>query len=183
MMAQSTLSKVSIWTSKTGRIRELYRARSGCGRDDIPTGHGSLEQPTGGQITVNGLACAGAGRREAYVATFSGGWAVLRLANIRLPLEVWELPKSEQAERVAACLNWLRLSGLNKFPWQLWRDAAAGEHCACTRSIRRYFVDGRAVLVRSTRLCDHLNEQLLKLWARTGKTIAFVTIRSPKRCI
>ncbi len=29
---------------------------------------------------------------------------------------------------------------------------------------------------------DHLNEQLLKLWAKTEKTVVFVTHSSRKRC-
>ncbi|MEH6737133.1 MAG: ABC transporter ATP-binding protein [Sulfitobacter sp.] len=158
---------------------------SGCGKTTFLRVMADLEQPTGGEITVNGVSPAQAREARAYGYVFQAAglypWRTIG-GNIRLPLEIMGVPKAEHAERVARVLELVELSGFeNKFPWQLSGGMQQRASIARALSFNADLLlmdEPFGALDEIVR--DHLNEQLLHLWARTEKTIAFVTHSIPE---
>jgi NitT/TauT family transport system ATP-binding protein len=102
--------------------------------------------------------------------------------NIRLPLEIMGISKAEQKERVTRVLELVELAGFEKkFPWQL--SGGMQQRASIARALS---FDADILLMDEPFgaldeiVRDHLNEQLLKLWDTTGKTIAFVTHSIPE---
>ena len=102
--------------------------------------------------------------------------------NIRLPLEIMGFSKAEQAERVKNVLELVELSDFEKkFPWQL--SGGMQQRASIARALA---FDADILLMDEPFgaldeiVRDHLNEQLLKLWKRTHKTIGFVTHSIPE---
>ena len=102
--------------------------------------------------------------------------------NIALPLEVIGLSRQEQAERVKRTLAMVNLTGFEKkFPWQL--SGGMQQRASIARALA---FDADLLLMDEPFgaldeiVRDPLNEQLLELWARTEKTICFVTHSIPE---
>jgi NitT/TauT family transport system ATP-binding protein len=102
--------------------------------------------------------------------------------NIRLPLEIMGFSKAEQAERVERVLELVDLKGFGrKYPWQL--SGGMQQRASIARALA---FDADILLMDEPFgaldeiVRDHLNEQLLALWARTQKTICFVTHSIPE---
>jgi NitT/TauT family transport system ATP-binding protein len=102
--------------------------------------------------------------------------------NISLPLEIMGFSKAEQRERVNRVMDLVDLGGFEKrFPWQL--SGGMQQRASIARALA---FDADILLMDEPFgaldeiVRDHLNEQLLKLWARTKKTIAFVTHSIPE---
>ncbi|MFN3547790.1 MAG: ABC transporter ATP-binding protein [Mesorhizobium sp.] len=158
---------------------------SGCGKTTFLRVIADLEQPTGGAITVNGMTPEEARRRRAYGYVFQAAalypWRTIE-KNVALPLEIMGIPAAEQRERVKRTLDLVNLSGFEKkFPWQL--SGGMQQRASIARALA---FDADLLLMDEPFgaldeiVRDHLNEQLLQLWARTNKTICFVTHSIPE---
>ena len=158
---------------------------SGCGKTTFLRVIADLEQPTGGEITVNGVSPEAARLARAYGYVFQAAglypWRTIG-GNIRLPLEIMGISKAEQAERVTRVLELVELTGFEKkFPWQL--SGGMQQRASIARALA---FDADLLLMDEPFgaldeiVRDHLNEQLLALWARTEKTICFVTHSIPE---
>ncbi|MBU2982152.1 ABC transporter ATP-binding protein [Lentibacter algarum] len=158
---------------------------SGCGKTTFLRCIADLETPTGGNVTVNGMSAAEARMKRAYGYVFQAAglypWRTIG-GNIRLPLEIMGYDKAEQAERVKNVLELVELDGFEKkFPWQL--SGGMQQRASIARALA---FDADILLMDEPFgaldeiVRDHLNEQLLKLWARTEKTIGFVTHSIPE---
>ena len=158
---------------------------SGCGKTTFLRVIADLEQPTAGTITVNGMSPREAREKRAYGYVFQAAalypWRTIE-KNIALPLEVIGLSKQEQAERVKRTLAMVNLTGFEKkFPWQL--SGGMQQRASIARALA---FDADLLLMDEPFgaldeiVRDHLNEQLLELWARTEKTICFVTHSIPE---
>ena len=158
---------------------------SGCGKTTFLRVIADLEQPTAGTVTVNGMSPAEARKSRAYGYVFQAAglypWRTIG-GNIRLPLEIMGYSKADQAERVKRTLNMVDLAGFeNKFPWQL--SGGMQQRASIARALA---FDADILLMDEPFgaldeiVRDHLNEQLLALWARTEKTIGFVTHSIPE---
>ena len=158
---------------------------SGCGKTTFLRVMADLEQPTGGNVTINGVSPEEARKSRAYGYVFQAAglypWRTIG-GNIRLPLEIMGVPRAEQVERVKRVLDLVELSGFEKkFPWQL--SGGMQQRASIARALS---FDADILLMDEPFgaldeiVRDHLNEQLLKLWARTEKTIAFVTHSIPE---
>lgn len=158
---------------------------SGCGKTTFLRCVAALEHPTGGTLTVNGLTPDEARRKRAYGYVFQAAglypWRTIA-GNIRLPLEIMGFPRDEQDARVARVLELVELKGFgNKFPWQL--SGGMQQRASIARALA---FDADILLMDEPFgaldeiVRDRLNEELLKLWAATGKTIGFVTHSIPE---
>ena len=158
---------------------------SGCGKTTLLRVIADLEQPTGGAVTVNGMTPQAARLARAYGYVFQAAglypWRTIA-RNVALPLEIMGLPRAERAERVARALALVELTGFeNKYPWQL--SGGMQQRASIARALA---FDAELMLMDEPFgaldeiVRDHLNEQLLKLWARTRKTVCFVTHSIPE---
>jgi NitT/TauT family transport system ATP-binding protein len=158
---------------------------SGCGKTTFLRAIAALEHPTEGTLTVNGMTPDAARRARAYGYVFQAAglypWRTIA-GNIRLPLEIMGFSRAEQAERVARVLSLVDLEGFGKkFPWQL--SGGMQQRASIARALA---FDADILLMDEPFgaldeiVRDRLNEELLKLWARTGKTIGFVTHSIPE---
>ncbi len=158
---------------------------SGCGKTTFLRCIAALEKPTAGALTVNGMTPDEARRKRAYGYVFQAAglypWRTIA-KNIKLPLEIMGYSSAEQEERVSKVLELVDLSGFGgKFPWQL--SGGMQQRASIARALA---FDADILLMDEPFgaldeiVRDHLNEQLLALWARTGKTIGFVTHSIPE---
>ncbi|MEE2952307.1 MAG: ABC transporter ATP-binding protein [Pseudomonadota bacterium] len=158
---------------------------SGCGKTTLLRVIADLEQPTGGSITVNGMSPDEARQARAYGYVFQAAalypWRTIE-KNIALPLEIFGLSKAEQDKRIAAGLDLVGLTGFGKkFPWQL--SGGMQQRASIARALS---FDPDLLLMDEPFgaldeiVRDHLNEELLKLWAKTRKTVVFVTHSIPE---
>ncbi len=158
---------------------------SGCGKTTLLRVIADLERPTGGSITVNGVSPEQARLARAYGYVFQAAalypWRSIA-DNVALPLEIMGFPAAERAERVRRNLDLVNLSGFeNKFPWQL--SGGMQQRASIARALS---FDPDLLLMDEPFgaldeiVRDHLNEQLLKLWAKTRKTVVFVTHSIPE---
>ena len=158
---------------------------SGCGKTTFLRIVAALDQPTSGHIDVNGMSPEEARLNRAYGYVFQAAslfpWRTIA-RNVRLPLEIMGYSKEEMTERVSKVLELVHLSGFaNKFPWQL--SGGMQQRASIARALA---FDADILLMDEPFgaideiVRDHLNEQLLELWHRTGKTIGFVTHSIPE---
>ncbi|MCB1405936.1 MAG: ABC transporter ATP-binding protein [Rhodobacteraceae bacterium] len=158
---------------------------SGCGKTTFLRTIADLEQPTAGTLSVNAMTAHQARQARAYGYVFQAAglypWRTIG-GNIRLPLEIMGFSKAEQAERVARVLELVELSGFEKkFPWQL--SGGMQQRASIARALA---FDADILLMDEPFgaldeiVRDRLNEELLSLWARTRKTIGFVTHSIPE---
>jgi NitT/TauT family transport system ATP-binding protein len=158
---------------------------SGCGKTTFLRVIADLEQPTSGTITVNGMSPEDARRARAYGYVFQAAglypWRTIA-GNVKLPLEIMGFSRAEQDARVEKVLDLVELSGFaRKFPWQL--SGGMQQRASIARALA---FDADILLMDEPFgaldeiVRDRLNEQLLELWARTEKTIGFVTHSIPE---
>jgi len=158
---------------------------SGCGKTTFLRTIADLEHPTAGTLSVNGMTAGEARKARAYGYVFQAAglypWRTIG-GNIRLPLEIMGYSKAEQNERAAQVLELVELAGFEKkFPWQL--SGGMQQRASIARALA---FDADILLMDEPFgaldeiVRDRLNEELLSLWARTQKTIGFVTHSIPE---
>ncbi|HYM04402.1 MAG TPA: ABC transporter ATP-binding protein [Stellaceae bacterium] len=158
---------------------------SGCGKTTLLRIIADLQKTTSGTVQVNGVTPETARLNRAYGYVFQAPalypWrSVMR--NVTLPLEIMGLPKNEQRERARRVLELVNLTGFEKkFAWQL--SGGMQQRVSIARALS---FDPALLLMDEPFgaldeiIRDHLNEQLLRLWQRTGKTVIFVTHSIPE---
>ncbi|HBS23227.1 MULTISPECIES: ABC transporter ATP-binding protein [Thalassospira] len=158
---------------------------SGCGKTTLLRVIADLEKATGGDISINGVSPQEARENRAYGYVFQAPallpWRSIE-RNVTLPLEIMEIPREERIKRGHEALKLVELNGFEKkFPWQL--SGGMQQRASIARALS---FDADLLLMDEPFgaldeiVRDHLNEQLLKLWARTNKTVAFVTHSIPE---
>ena len=153
---------------------------SGCGKTTLLRVIADLENSTAGRIAVKGMSPHQARLARSYGYVFQAPalypWRTVG-RNVALPLEIMGYPRAEREARVRAGLDLVNLTGFDrKFPWQL----SGGMQQRA--SIARALTFDPALLLMDEPfgaldeiVRDKLNEQLLRLWDKTGKTVVFVT--------
>jgi len=158
---------------------------SGCGKTTLLRAVADLERPTGGAIRVNGESPHLARLKRAYGYVFQAPalypWRTVA-RNIALPLEIMGFDKQEREARVAKGLELVNLEGFGaKFPWQL--SGGMQQRASIARALS---FDPDLLLMDEPFgaldeiVRDMLNQQLLRLWEVTGKTVLFVTHSIPE---
>jgi len=158
---------------------------SGCGKTTFLRIIADLEKATSGTISVNGRTPEQARKARAYGYVFQAPglypWRTID-RNVALPLEIMGIPREEQRARIKRTLELVNLAGFEKkYPWQL--SGGMQQRASIARALA---FDADLLLMDEPFgaldeiVRDHLNEQLLELWARTDKTICFVTHSIPE---
>ncbi|KGF69863.1 sulfonate ABC transporter ATP-binding protein [Hoeflea sp. BAL378] len=158
---------------------------SGCGKTTLLRVIADLEKPTGGTMSVNGMTPEQARLARAYGYVFQQAallpWRTIE-DNVGLPLEVMGLDRATRTERIRSNLALVNLAGFEKkFPWQLsggMQQRASIARALAVEPAMLLMDEPFGALDEIVR--DHLNEQLLKLWAKTKKTVVFVTHSIPE---
>ncbi len=153
---------------------------SGCGKTTLLRVIADLARPTGGSITVNGVAPAEARRARAYGYVFQAPalypWRTV-IRNVTLPLEIMGIERAARNARAVRYLDMVGLDGFErKFPWQLsggMQQRVSIARALCFEPKLLLMDEPFGALDEITR--DRLNEQLLRLWEQTRKTVVFVT--------
>jgi NitT/TauT family transport system ATP-binding protein len=158
---------------------------SGCGKTTFLRVMADLEQPTAGSISINGMTPEEARKKRAYGYVFQAPalfpWRTIE-KNVALPLEIMGYSTEDRRQRIARSLELVNLAGFErKFPWQL--SGGMQQRASIARALA---FDADLLLMDEPFgaldeiVRDHLNSELLKLFARTQKTIAFVTHSIPE---
>jgi NitT/TauT family transport system ATP-binding protein len=158
---------------------------SGCGKTTLLRVIADLEKPSGGTVSINGMTPEQARLARAYGYVFQQAallpWRTIE-ENVALPLEVMGLDKATRTGRIKSNLELVNLAGFEKkFPWQLsggMQQRASIARALAVEPAMLLMDEPFGALDEIVR--DHLNEQLLKLWAKTRKTVVFVTHSIPE---
>lgn len=151
---------------------------SGCGKSTMLDLLAGLATPTRGCVLIDGKQVAGPARDRGVVfqqyALFP--WRTA-LDNVAFGLEVAGLGARERRDKAAHYLNLVGLSDFaNRFPHEL--SGGMKQRVAIARSLAYepqvlLMDEPFAALDAQTR--ETLQEELVEIWHRTGKTIVFIT--------
>jgi NitT/TauT family transport system ATP-binding protein len=177
------LSNVSLTVARGEFVS--FIGPSGCGKTTLLRAVADLETPTAGSIRVNGLSPSQARASRAYGDVFQAPalypWRTVA-RNIALPLEIMGFPRKERDARVEKGLELVNLAGFGaKYPWQL--SGGMQQRASIARALS---FDPDLLLMDEPFgaldeiVRDMLNQQLLRLWDLTGKTVLFVTHSIPE---
>ncbi|MEU6812018.1 ABC transporter ATP-binding protein [Streptomyces sp. NPDC046831] len=151
---------------------------SGCGKSTLLDLLGGLTPATGGRILLDGRPVTGPGLDRGIVFQ---QYALLpwrtALRNVEFGLEATGVPRRERTERARAYLDLVGLSGFeDRHPHEL--SGGMRQRVAIARSLAYdpdvlLMDEPFAALDAQTR--ESLQDELLRIWQRTGKTVVFIT--------
>ncbi|MEO6908651.1 MAG: ABC transporter ATP-binding protein [Abditibacteriaceae bacterium] len=151
---------------------------SGCGKSTLCNILAGFEEPSGGQVTVNGEAVSGPSIKRAMMfqepALFP--WLNVR-GNVEFGLKSLKLTPDDQRKTAE---RYLRMVHLAEFMDAAPHELSGGmkQRVALARALA---VDPEVLLMDEpfaaldAQTRDHLHIELQKLWEQTRKTIVFVT--------
>jgi NitT/TauT family transport system ATP-binding protein len=158
---------------------------SGCGKSTLLRIVGDLIAPTAGTAEVNAKPAHQARLDRDYGMVFQApvlfDWRTVE-ANVRLPLEVLNLGRAERDRRVREKLDLVELGAfLQHYPYQL--SGGMQQRVAIARALTLepallLMDEPFGALDEMTR--ERLNDEVLRIWARTGTTVIFVTHSIPE---
>jgi len=171
------LSDVSL-DIKPGRFVVLV-GPSGCGKSTLLMMLAGLRQQTTGTILINGAPIpkpdpdrVGVVFQEASLFPW-----LTALDNIEFPLSIRRAPREERRERANAMLNLVGLQGFGgRYPHEL--SGGMKQRVSIARGLVQdppvlLMDEPFAALDEQTRMT--MGDELLRIWAATGKTVVFVT--------
>ena len=158
---------------------------SGCGKSTLLRLIGDLTQPTTGRVMVNGKSAQRARMDRDYGMVFQAPvlfeWRTIE-SNVQLPLEIAGIAKPDRARRAREMLELVELRDFGRHhPWQL--SGGMQQRAAIARALalepKLLLMDEPfGALDEMTR--ERMNDELLRIWERTGTTIVFVTHSIPE---
>ncbi|TYK49187.1 ABC transporter ATP-binding protein [Actinomadura decatromicini] len=151
---------------------------SGCGKSTLLDLIGGLAAPTSGRVLIDGAEVTGPALDRGIVFQ---QYALLpwrtALRNVEFGLEAKGLGRRERVETARRHLELVGLSGFaDRYPHEL--SGGMKQRVAIARSLAYdpdvlLMDEPFAALDAQTR--DSLQEELLRIWAKTGKTVVFIT--------
>jgi NitT/TauT family transport system ATP-binding protein len=151
---------------------------SGSGKSTLLDLLGGLAKPTSGRVLLDGVEVTGPGLDRGIVfqqyALFP--WRTAQ-RNVEFGLEAKRLPRRERAELARQYLELVGLAGFeDRYPHEL--SGGMKQRVAIARSLAYdpevlLMDEPFAALDAQTR--ESLQEELLRIWDKTGKTIVFIT--------
>ena len=158
---------------------------SGCGKSTLLRIVGDLIRPTSGKVEVNGKTANAARLARDYGMVFQApvlfDWRNVE-ANVRLPLELMGMDKSQRDKRVRDMLALVELDQfLRHYPHQL--SGGMQQRVAIARALALepallLMDEPFGALDEMTR--ERLNAEVLRIWQQTGTTVIFVTHSIPE---
>jgi NitT/TauT family transport system ATP-binding protein len=158
---------------------------SGCGKSTLLRIIGDLIRPSSGTVEVNGKPAVHARRDRDYGMVFQApvlfDWRTIE-QNVQLPLEIMNTTRGDRARRAAEMLDLVELADFRRhYPWQL--SGGMQQRAAIARALafepKLLLMDEPfGALDEMTR--ERMNDELLRIWERTGTTIVFVTHSIPE---
>ena len=151
---------------------------SGCGKSTLLNLVSGLMPPSGGAIWYRGREVRGVNTEIGYITQQDNlfPWRTLR-DNVAFPLEVQRVPQEERRRRAVALIAKVGLGGFEEhYPYEL-----SGGMRQRANIIRTLIYDPQLILMdepfgpldAQTRVI--LQDQLLKLWVESRKTVVFIT--------
>jgi NitT/TauT family transport system ATP-binding protein len=158
---------------------------SGCGKSTLLRLIADLTAPSAGEVSVNDKPARRARLDRDYGMVFQApvlfDWRTID-ENVQLPLEVMGMPRRERQRRSAEMLALVELSDFDRHhPWQL--SGGMQQRAAIARALafepKLLLMDEPfGALDEMTR--ERMNDELLRIWERTGTTVVFVTHSIPE---
>jgi len=172
----ATLDDISL-SVEHGRFLTIV-GPSGCGKTTLLNIIAGFVTPTNGEVLIDGRRVTGAGPERGVV--FQGyalfDWLTVK-KNIEFGLRMRGIP---ERERAAKADEYLALVGLRKFSHRYPYELSGGmkQRVAIARALANdpeilLMDEPFASLDAQTR--EIMQEELLRIWERTGKTILFIT--------
>jgi NitT/TauT family transport system ATP-binding protein len=158
---------------------------SGCGKSTLLRLIADLTQPSSGAITINGKPAKQARLDQDYGMAFqqAGLFDWRKVArNVELPLELRGWDKAKRKARAMEMLELVKLPDFaNHYPWEL--SGGMQQRVAIARALA---IDPPLLLMdepfgaldEMTR--EHMQAELTRICAATGKTVIFVTHSIPE---
>ena len=151
---------------------------SGCGKSTLLDLLGGLATATSGRILVDGVPVTGPGLDRGVVFQQSAllPWRTAQ-GNVEFGLEAKGVPRRQRPARAREYLDLVGLSGFHdRYPHEL--SGGMKQRVAIARSLAfdpdvLLMDEPFAALDAQTR--DGLQDELLRIWEKTGKTIVFIT--------
>jgi NitT/TauT family transport system ATP-binding protein len=158
---------------------------SGCGKSTLLRVIGDLTTPSAGSVRVNGKSAERARLDRDYGIVFQSpvlfDWRTVE-GNVGLPLEILGYDKARTVARAREMLELVELSGfIGHHPYQL--SGGMQQRVAIARALAfepaiLLMDEPFGALDEMSR--ERLNQELLRIWERTGTTIVFVTHSVPE---
>jgi len=158
---------------------------SGCGKSTLLRIIGDLIRPTTGTVTVNGKLSAVARHDRDYGIVFQApvlfDWRTVE-DNVKLPLELMGWDKARRDERAREMLGLVELGEFVRHrPYQL--SGGMQQRVAIARALAfepsiLLMDEPFGALDEMTR--ERMNQEVLRIWERTGITVVFVTHSIPE---
>jgi len=158
---------------------------SGCGKSTLLRLIGDLTSPTAGSVEVNGKPAHAARLGREYGMVFQAPvlfeWRSVE-DNVKLPLELLDMSRSDRDERAREMLALVELSDFARHhPYQL--SGGMQQRVAIARALALQpaillMDEPFGALDEMTR--ERMNAEVLRIWQRTGTTVVFVTHSIPE---
>jgi NitT/TauT family transport system ATP-binding protein len=153
---------------------------SGCGKTTLLRIIADLLQPSMGKVTVRGQTPRDIRLQKKYGVVFQNpvlyDWRTVR-RNVCMPMELMGMKKADRTARVTKMLDLVGLSEFGKhYPYELSGGMQQRVGIARALAIKPEILlmdEPFSALDEFTR--EKLNVDLLNIWAKTNKTIVFVT--------